>query len=91
MNEQNNIFIVIGLIMINAQRLEKKLITANEEIKTLRGFLPICSYCKKIRDDQGYWTQIESYIQKHSEAVFSHGICQDCAKKHYPDYNSLEE
>ncbi len=82
-----HIFIVIGLIMITGQRLEKNLITANEEIKTLRGFLPICSYCKKIRDDKGYWTQIESYIQKNSEAVFSHSICQDCAKKHYPNLN----
>jgi PAS domain S-box-containing protein len=55
------------------------------EIKELRGILPICSSCKKIRDDQGYWTQIESYIGKHSDAQFSHGICPDCAKKLYGD------
>lgn len=55
------------------------------EVKTLRGFLPICSNCKKIRDDEGYWQQIEKYIQEHSEAEFSHGICPDCLKKLYPD------
>lgn len=54
------------------------------EVKTLRGFLPICANCKKIRDDQGYWNRIETYIQQHSEAEFSHGICPECAKKLYP-------
>ncbi len=58
---------------------------ALSEVKTLRGFLPICSHCKKIRDDKGYWDQIESYIHKHSDAEFSHGICPECAEKHYPD------
>ncbi len=57
---------------------------AMSEIKILRGFLPICSNCKKIRDDDGYWTQIESYIREHSEAQFTHSICQDCAKELYP-------
>jgi len=56
------------------------------EIKKLSGLLPICSSCKKIRDDKGYWNQIESYIREHSEAEFSHGICPECAKKLYPDY-----
>lgn len=56
-----------------------------QEIKTLKGFLPICSVCKKIRDDKGYWNQIEAYIQSHSEAEFSHSLCQDCAKTLYPD------
>jgi hypothetical protein len=51
------------------------------EVKTLRGFLPICSYCHKIRDDKGYWNRIESYIQAHSEAEFSHGICPECLEK----------
>jgi response regulator RpfG family c-di-GMP phosphodiesterase len=55
------------------------------EIKTLRGILPICCSCKKIRDDQGYWNQIEVYIRSHSQAEFSHGICPDCAQKLYPD------
>lgn len=58
---------------------------AISEVKTLSGLLPICSHCKKIRDDKGYWKQIEVYIHEHSEARFSHGICQECIKKHYPD------
>lgn len=67
------------------QRVITELEAAFKEIKTLRGILPICAYCKKIRDDQGYWKKIESYIQEHSQAAFSHGICQECARKHYPD------
>ncbi|GBC60288.1 hypothetical protein DENIS_1239 [Desulfonema ishimotonii] len=65
------------------ERLITKLQSAIDEIKTLRGILPICSECKKIRDDKGYWTQIESYIMKHSEADFSHSICPGCAEKLY--------
>ncbi len=59
---------------------------ALSQIKTLSGMLPICSSCKRIRDDQGYWNQIESYVEQHSEAEFSHGICPECAKKIYPKY-----
>lgn len=58
---------------------------ALEKVKLLSGYLPICASCKKIRDDQGYWQQIESYIRDHSEAEFSHGICPDCAHKLYPE------
>jgi len=56
------------------------------QVKTLRGLLPICANCKKIRDDRGYWNQIESYVREHSEAEFSHGICPECAAKLYPDF-----
>lgn len=66
------------------QRTEK-LQEAVSQVKVLSGFLPICASCKKIRDDKGYWNQIESYIRKHSEAEFSHGICPDCAAKLYPE------
>ena len=69
----------------------KRLSDYISEIKTLRGILPICSYCKQIRNDKGYWEKIESYIQDHSEAKFSHGICQECAKKYYPDMNLYDE
>ena len=73
-----------------AQREREKLIeelqVALARIKVLSGFIPICSSCKKIRDDQGYWNQLEAYIQNHSEAQFSHGICPDCAAVFYPDY-----
>ena len=68
--------------------LEKKNIElqkALDEVKQLRGFLPICANCKDIRDDQGYWEKIETYISNHSEATFTHSICPDCAKKLYPD------
>lgn len=70
--------------------LEQKTIELNkriEEIKTLSGLLPICANCKKIRDDKGFWSQIEIYIRDHSEAEFTHGICPQCAKKLYPDIN----
>ena len=61
-----------------------KLVKALKEIKILSGLLPICAACKKIRDDKGYWNQIESYINEHSEAEFSHSICPTCAKNLYP-------
>ncbi len=73
------------------QRLIEKLQQALAEVKTLSGLLPICSSCKKIRDDKGYWNQIEAYIRDHSEAEFSHGICPECAKKLYPDLNIYDE
>ncbi|SMC78149.1 Response regulator receiver domain-containing protein [Desulfocicer vacuolatum DSM 3385] len=60
---------------------------ALSKVKTLSGFLPICSHCKKIRDDKGYWNQIEAYIHNHSDAEFSHGICPECAQKYYPDFD----
>jgi hypothetical protein len=62
-----------------------KLHAAIEEIRTLRGILPICAHCKKIRDDRGAWNQIEAYIQLHSAAQFSHGICPDCLDRYYGD------
>ncbi|NTV12569.1 MAG: hypothetical protein HGA96_01330 [Desulfobulbaceae bacterium] len=58
---------------------------ATAKVKVLSGFLPICAACKKIRDDKGYWNQIESYIRDHSEAEFTHGICPDCVEKLYPE------
>lgn len=63
----------------------KKLKDYIAEIRTLRAILPICSNCKKIRDDEGYWQEVESYISSHSETVFSHGICPACARKLYPE------
>jgi len=66
------------------ERLILELQEALAKIKRLKGLLPICAYCKKIRDDQGYWNQIEAYIAEHSEADFSHSICPECAEKLYP-------
>ncbi len=68
----------------NALLLERE--KALEEVKILRGFLPICSSCKKIRDDLGDWSQLEGYIKDHSEAEFTHSICPECAAKLYPDF-----
>jgi DNA-binding response OmpR family regulator len=55
------------------------------KVKTLSGFIPICAHCRKIRDDQGYWSQIEKYVLEHSDAQFSHGLCEECLKAYFPD------
>ncbi len=67
------------------EELIKELQAALSNIRTLSGLIPICSNCKKIRDDKGYWNHLEKYITEHSEATLSHGICPDCAKKLYPE------
>jgi len=67
-------------------RERDKLQAALAKIKTLSGMLPICAHCKKIRDDKGYWNQIEEYIRDHSEVQFSHGLCPECAKELYPEF-----
>ena len=69
------------------EKLIEKLQNALEEIKNLEGILPICMHCKKIRDDKGYWNQLEQYIHDHSEAQFSHGICPQCLEDHYAHLN----
>ena len=67
------------------ESLNKELHDRLNEIKTLSGLLPICAHCKKIRDDEGYWQQLEGYISHHTEAKFSHGICPDCREKYFPE------
>ena len=71
----------------NLENKNKELEKALAEIKVLRGFIPICASCKKIRDDKGYWSQVEEYIARHSEAKFTHGICPDCMVKLYPNFS----
>ncbi|MDK9706013.1 MAG: cache domain-containing protein [Desulforhopalus sp.] len=71
--------IVVVLVKISVNAYQKR-------IETLRGIVPICSYCKEIRDDKGYWNQVESYVAKYTEAQFSHSICPKCLKKHFPEY-----
>jgi AmiR/NasT family two-component response regulator len=66
-------------------QLNLELQQALAEVKTLTGLLPICSGCKKIRDDQGYWKQVEVYIMQHTEAKFTHGLCPECLDKYYPE------
>jgi hypothetical protein len=70
------------------ERLILKLRDALSKVRTLSGMLPICASCKKIRNDKGYWEQIETYLRDHSEAEFTHGICPDCAKKLYPEFHA---
>ncbi|MDF1738074.1 MAG: hypothetical protein P1U86_02850 [Verrucomicrobiales bacterium] len=67
------------------EQLINSLQTALNEVKTLRGILPTCSFCKAIRDEDGEWHQIEEYIRNHSDAQFSHGVCEPCAQKHYSE------
>ena len=76
------------LEMKNEQLQEKnvQLQEALDNIKTLKGFIPICASCKKIRDDEGFWEQVEVYVRDHTEAEFSHGICPDCAHELYPEF-----
>ena len=72
------------------EQLIVELQTALARVKTLSGLLPICAGCKKIRDDKGYWNQIEVYISSHSEAEFSHGMCPDCEKKAYEELKMMK-
>jgi hypothetical protein len=79
-NRGITIFVVWLIVALSLTRKR-----VEEEVKALRGLLPICSYCKKIRDDKGYWKQIEVYIAANSQADFSHGLCPECGIEHYPD------
>lgn len=85
---------LLGLMRKMAEKKRNKAICerekALEDVKVLRGLLPICASCKKIRNEENYWIQIESYIKEHSEAEFSHGICPDCVKKLYPEFGKEE-
>lgn len=87
---------LLELIKLNQELTYKNhdLEQAMAEIKTLQGILPICSFCKKIRDDKGYWNQLEQYLSSHSKILFSHSVCNDCMEEHYPelsDDNSNEK
>jgi len=72
-------------VELEREDLIRNLKAALQEVRTLSGLLPICSHCKKIRDDKGYWTQIESYIRDHSQADFTHGICPECTRQFFPE------
>ncbi len=93
------VFIVFGVsiffkvtnpILTKLNRTVENLQGALREVKVLRGILPICSFCKKIRDDHGNWNQVEAYIKGRSNAEFSHSVCPDCMKKHYSEYLSSD-
>ena len=90
------VFIAVSLMITfldrQRRRASDRLVTTNvdlqkalAEVKTLRGILPICSYCKKIRTEPETWVAIDNYIRRHSEAEFSHGVCPECLRKHFPE------
>jgi hypothetical protein len=71
--------------LLNEEKsVNAKLEAAIKEIKTLQGILPMCAYCKKIRNDKGYWDQLEGYLAEHTDALFSHSVCPDCLKREHP-------
>jgi len=85
-------------LRVHIEERAAELITANNKlrealanVRTLSGMLPICACCKQIRDDRGYWTQVETFVSEHSEAVFTSGLCPDCEKKAYEDLEKLIE
>jgi hypothetical protein len=75
--------IVLGLLAYFVERTAQHERALSRELRVLEGMLPICGFCKKIRDEAGSWHTLEGYITEHSEAVFSHGVCPDCERKHY--------
>ena len=77
--------LTLSLLQRQLEKKNSELQKALDEIKTLQGIIPICANCKNIRDDKGFWNQVETYISKYSEAKFSHSICPTCAKELYPD------
>lgn len=95
----------LTIVMINNKLMEEELLKtqgalessidelkqASTELKTLRGLLPICSWCKSIRDDQGYWSRIETYIVNHSDVTLTHGLCPDCALKYFPNRDAIDD
>lgn len=83
----------VRILRLYRQLQEKNadLEAALAKVKLLSGMLPICSGCKKIRDDKGYWNQVENFLQNHSEATFTHGLCPECSKKYFPGMDDNTE
>ncbi len=79
------LYTIVGYVVGRLSDTNRALNKALNEVKVLRGLIPICAKCKQIRDDQGYWRQIEVYLRDHSEAEFSHGLCPKCAHELYGD------
>ena len=73
------------------ERKNEELEDSLNQIESLKGVLPICSFCNQIRDDEGDWQQVEDYFEQKTEALFSHGVCPDCVQEHYPELAQNEE
>jgi len=71
----------VGLLLAYLQRRHEELMSAQAEVRTLSGLLPMCAWCKKVRDDQGYWEQVEDYFSKRSSVRFTHGVCASCLEE----------
>jgi CheY-like chemotaxis protein len=82
--ERVRIHIALRQAMEEQRRLNQELQAALDRVKTLEGIIPICAKCKKVREDDGFWTQVEKYIADHTGALFSHGLCPDCAREYFP-------
>jgi hypothetical protein len=85
-NELTNLQRQVAKANVELQQTNRELQEALERVRTLRGLLPICANCKKVRDDEGYWNEVEVYVRDHSEVEFSHSICPDCMRQLYPDF-----
>jgi hypothetical protein len=79
------LILVFGVLRIFMKRAIKTIYSKSQDIRILRGLLPICSFCKKIKNDAGEWEILENYISIRTESQFSHGLCPECKEKHYPD------
>ena len=77
--------------IMELRKLNAELRDALRQIKTMEGILPICSYCKKIHDEKGHWIKIEAYVHQHTLADFSHGVCPECLKEHFPEYSGKDK
>jgi len=84
-NDLISVYLQLEQKNIELEKLNHHLQQALTEVKTLSGLLPICAHCKKIRDDQGYWSQIETYMAERIDVEFTHGICPSCASKYFPN------
>lgn len=73
------------VVQIELRRISTQLADSLERIRLMEGLIPICSYCKGIRNDQGYWSTIEKFIEQHSDVSFTHGVCNDCMQQHFPE------
>jgi hypothetical protein len=73
------------VLQLELRRSSAQLADALERINLIEGLIPICSYCKSIRNDEGFWSSVEKFIQEHSEVQFTHGVCDNCIEKHFPE------
>jgi hypothetical protein len=78
------------MALLELRRVAAGMAEALEKVKTLSGLLPICAWCKRIRDDKGYWSQVEKYVHEHTGADFTHGICPECLEKQRPKKQPAE-